>query len=176
MATNTGRLSKIILSGLAIVSMALPVSFEALSHADDVKEDAGRIVLSADKAKVRAERFGIEKGDRFLKGSIKPADSVDWAFRVERAGWYQVIVHYALPADPLKGKAQWEAKVGDQTRLGPIHSTGAGDRFLPQVLFDPIELGQGEHNLTLATRGNRPVDDVRIVKVELVRAREPGRP
>jgi hypothetical protein len=105
---------------------------------------------------------------------MRAADSIDWGFRIDRAGWYQVVVHYALAADPLKGSGVFEAQLGDQTRLGPMHATGASDRFLPQVLFDPVELPRGDHRLTLRLKDATKAVDLRILKTELVRAREPG--
>jgi hypothetical protein len=138
--------------------------------------DPGRVALEAGNARIRAERLEIEKSSKTLGGDWRQADSVEWDFRLDRAGWYQVIVHYALPADLLKGTASWKAVVGDQTRLGPIHATGSNNRFLPQVLFDPIELKAGEHRLNLAIRSESAVADLKVRKVELVRAREPGQP
>jgi len=139
--------------------------------------DPGRVALEASAAKIRAERLEFDKASGTVLGLMRPADSVEWDFRIDRPGWYQVIVHYALTVDPLKGAGGWEAQVGDQTRLGPIHATGSGDRFLPQVLFDPVQLGAGNQRLKLALRGGSGgVPDMRIRKVEIVRAREPGRP
>ena len=144
---------------------------------DMPKADPGRLVLEAASAKIRAERMEFDKPAGAVQGLMRPADSVEWDFHVDRAGWYQVIVHYALAADPLKGAGGWQAMVGDQTRLGPIHATGAGDRYLPQVLFDPIELETGKQQLNLSIRSNSAgLNDLRIRKVEIVRAREPGRP
>ena len=145
--------------------------------ADVTKGDPGRVVLSGSSAKIRAERMEFDKPAGAIQGLMRPADSVEWDFQVDRAGWYQVIVHYALAVDPLKGVGVWEAQVGDQTRLGPIHATGAGDRFLPQVLFDPIDLETGRQQLKLTIRsGGAGLPEMKIRKVEIVRAREPGRP
>lgn len=143
---------------------------------DMPKVDPGRLVLEASFAKIRAERMEFDKRAGAVQGLMRPADSVEWDFHVDRAGWYQVIVHYALASDPLKGTGIWEARLDDQARLGPIHSTGAGDRYLPQVLFDPIELDTGKQQLKLSIRsGGAGLNDLKIRKVEIVRAREPGR-
>ncbi|MBI1325168.1 hypothetical protein GC170_18545 [bacterium] len=140
------------------------------------KVDPGRLVLEAASAKIRAERMEFEKSSGAVHGLMRPADSVEWDFRVDRPGWYQVIVHYALAADPLKGEGSWKAVVGDQSRLGPIHATGTGDRYLPQVLFDPIELDTGKQQLKLSILSREAgVPELKIRKVEIVRAREPGR-
>lgn len=145
--------------------------------ADTPKVDPGRLVLEAASAKIRAERMEFDKPAGAVQGLMRPADSIEWDFRVDRAGWYQVIVHYALATDPLKGTGGWQAIVGDQARLGPIHATGSGDRYLPQVLFDPIELDTGKQQLKLSIRsGGTGVPELKIRKVEIVRAREPGRP
>ncbi len=138
--------------------------------------DPGRVALEASGAKIRAERLSFDKASGSVLGLMRPADSVEWDFRIDRPGWYQVIVHYALAVDPLKGAGGWEAQLSDQTRLGPIHATGSGDRYLPQVLFDPVQLDAGKQRLKLAIRGSSGgLSDMRIRKVEIVRAREPGR-
>lgn len=165
-----------LLFALVLVIVAHPTSARTGDDAAGPIDDPGRVALEAGTARIQAERLNLEKASKTLGGQWRQADSVEWDFRLDRAGWYQVIVHYALPADPLKGAASWKAVVGDQTRLGPIHATGSGDRILPQVLFDPIELKAGAHRLNLAIRSESAVADLKIRKVELVRAREPGRP
>jgi hypothetical protein len=137
-------------------------------------EDSGRVILAASAAKLTGERLTVDKPTGVVSGPMRASDSIDWGFRIDRAGWYQVVVHYALAADPLKGSGVFEAQLGDQTRLGPMHATGASDRFLPQVLFDPVELPRGDHRLTLRLKDATKAVDLRILKTELVRAREPG--
>jgi len=178
----TKRVARFVHLCLVLV-LVLVLASGVFAHAADPPEtsakpnaDPGRVALEVGNARIRAERLDLEKASKTLGGQWRQADSVEWDFRLDRPGWYQVIVHYALPADPLKAAASWKAIVGDQTRLGPIHATGSGDRFLPQVLFDPIELKAGAHRLNLAIRSESAVADLKIRKVELVRAREPGLP
>ena len=138
--------------------------------------DPGRVSLVAAAARLSGEHLAVDKSSSTITGLAKPAERLDWSFDIARSGWYQVVVHYSLK-DLAKGqKAGFNATVGDQNRLGPIHSTGDSTRFLPQVLFDPIELGKGPHSLSLKlTPGSNPVG-LAISKVELVRAPEPGVP
>lgn len=171
----------ITLSRIALRIFGLCLLFAGVANvrggdqADSAKGDPGRVVLEGSSAKIRSERMEFDQASGAIVGLMRPADSVEWGFRVDRAGWYQVIVHYALVADPLKGDGVWEARVGDQTRLGPIHATGTGDRYLPQVLFDPIELEAGDQGLKLAIRsGMAGLPEIKIRKLEIVRAREPG--
>lgn len=164
------RIMRLSLMCLAVVAV------QAGEITDSPKGDTGRLVLDGASARIRAERMEFDKESKAVHGSMRPADSVEWDFRVDRPGWYQVIVHYALASDSLKGAGSWKAEVGDQTRLGPIHATGAGDRYLPQVLFDPIELDTGKQQLKLSIRsGGAGLTELKIRKVEIVRAREPGR-
>lgn len=138
--------------------------------------NGGRIVLEGSEAIVKGERLQYSEKNRSITGLAKPPESIEWKFKVEKTGWYQVVVHYALKEGKNLGQSAFNASIGDQNRLGPIHATGAVDRFLPQVLFNPVELTAGIHQLKLQLKALARPLDLRISKVELVRAREPGIP
>ncbi len=138
--------------------------------------DAGRVVLEGSKAVLLGERLQFDPNSKSVNGLAKPSESLSWGFEIPKSGWYQIVVHYALKEDRNGGKSSFNATIGDQNRLGPIHSTGSLDRYLPQVLFDPVELPSGSHQLKLQLKEMRRSSDLQIRKVELVRAREPGVP
>lgn len=133
-------------------------------------------MLEGSKAVLKGERLHFTEKSRTISGLTKSSEAIEWKFKVEKAGWYQVVVHYALKDGKNLGHSAFNATIGDQNRLGPIHSTGAEDRFLPQVLFNPVELPAGSHELTLQLKEPARPLELRISKVELVRAREPGIP
>lgn len=156
---------------LAIVCLCF-----ALPAAAQKAVDGGRIVLEGPKAVLKGERLRLDAKTGVITGLVKPSETIGWKFNVEKAGWYQVVVHYALKDGKKIGQAAWNATIGDQNRMGPIHATGADDRVLPQVLFNPMELTPGGHELQLQLKGAAHALELRISKVELVRAREPGIP
>lgn len=149
----------------------------ALPAAAQKAVDGGKIVLEGSKAVLKGERLQLDAKTGVITGlAARPSETITWPVRVEKAGWYQVVVHYALKDGKKIGQAAWNATIGDQNRMGPIHATGASDRFLPQVLFNPMELSPGRHELQLQLKGAAQGLDLHISKVELVRAREPGIP
>lgn len=138
--------------------------------------DPGRVSLLAARARLTGEHLAVDKASGTITGLAKPAERLEWPFQVDRDGWYQVVVHYSLKELAKGQKPGFNATVGDQNRLGPIHPTGDSSRFLPQVLFDPIELKAGSHRLSLKLTPDSVVNGLAIRKVELVRAPEPGVP
>ena len=136
----------------------------------------GKLVLEGSKAELTGERLQYDLKSKSVRGLAKPSESLAWSFQIDKSGWYQVVVHYALTEDRNAGKSVFNATIGDQNRLGPIHSTGSMDQYLPQVLFDPMELKAGGHQLKLQLKDSPKSSDLHIRKVELVRAREPGVP
>ncbi|MFM7315571.1 MAG: hypothetical protein ACKO5E_01370 [bacterium] len=138
--------------------------------------DRGRVTLEAARARLTGEHLAVDKASGTITGLAKPAERLEWPFQVDRDGWYQVVVHYSLKELANGKKPGFNATVGDQNRLGPIHPTGDSSRFLPQVLFDPIELKAGSHRLSLKLTPDSVVNGLAIRKVELVRAPEPGVP
>lgn len=138
--------------------------------------DAGKVELAAKNASVFGERLAFDSKSNTIRGQIKAEDSIDWSFQVEKPGWYQVVVHYSLPKAIGSKQAGFNATIGDQNRLGPIHATGKADRFLPQVLFDPVNLPKGVHQLKLQLVGVSRLSDMQIQRVEMVKAPEPGVP
>lgn len=164
MRTLTAALAQLLI-------LASPVFFATAQVAE-----IGRVSLSAKSAELVGEQLTYDAESATIQGLHRPEDSVHWSFAIDKPGWYQVVVHYALPAGKSTDKSGFNATIGDQNRLGPIHPTGQPDRFLPQVLFDPVNLPKGDHRLKLQLVGPTRLSGLRIQRVELLKAPEPGVP
>jgi hypothetical protein len=138
--------------------------------------EIGKISLEAKQALLFGEQLQQIGPDGIISGLAKPSDAILWRSSVEKPGWYQIVVRYSLKDDGDQNQASFNAIVGDQNRLGPIHATGRSDRFLPQVLFDPIELPKGAIELKLQVQRASALSGLMIQGVDLIKAREPGIP
>jgi len=159
-----------------IQSLCLGIFILAGQQAATKPSDPGRVMLGPDGARLFGERMELDREKSLILGLSRPAERVEWDFEIKRPGWYQVVVHYSLKELKNGQKPGFDARIGDQNRLGPIHPTGDESKFLPQVLFDPVELPGGRHRLALGLTKQTELKGLTVQKVELVRAAQPGIP
>jgi hypothetical protein len=142
-----------------IQSLCLGIFILAGQQVATKPSDPGRVMLAPDGARLFGERMELNREKSLILGLSRPAERVEWDFEIKNGQ-----------------KPGFDARIGDQNRLGPIHPTGDESKFLPQVLFDPVELPGGRHRLALGLTKQTELKGLAVQKVELVRAAQPGIP